>query len=134
MAGFQQELKDGFFERGLKTTDYNPVGCATRLGPAQGLLLDGRCDDARGEEGDLRAVEQGEISGVIVIESHKKRGCRIDLPRIQAFAAHTEISNTDSPRETCIMHKAGQRPAGTIHAFTERPCYISFSVIQGCEV
>lgn len=74
VAGFQQEFKDGFFERRLETADYDTVGCATRLGPAQGLLLDGWRDDARGEEGDLPTVEQGGISGVIVIESHKKRG------------------------------------------------------------
>ena len=74
VAGFQQEFKEGFFERGLKTTDYNPVGCAARFGPTEGLFLEGGCDDARGEEGDLPAVEQGGVSGVIVIESHKKRG------------------------------------------------------------
>lgn len=74
MAGFQQEFKDGFFEWGLETADYDAVGCATRFGPAQGLLLDGGRDDARGEEGDLPAVEQGGVSGVVVIESHKKRG------------------------------------------------------------
>ena len=74
VPGFQQEFKDGFFERRLKTADYDAVGCAARLGPAQGLLLDDRGHDARGEDGDLPAVEQGEVSGVIVIESHKKRG------------------------------------------------------------
>lgn len=73
-AGFQQEFKDGFFERRLETADYDAVGCATRLGPAKNLFLDGRRDDARGEEGDLPAVEQGWIARVIVIESHKKRG------------------------------------------------------------
>ena len=72
VAGFQQEFKDGFFERRLETADYDAVGCATCLGPAQGLFLDGGRDDARGEEGDLPAVEQGGVSGVIVIESHKK--------------------------------------------------------------
>ena len=35
---------------------------------------DGRRDDARGEEGDLPAAEQGGVARVIVIESHKKRG------------------------------------------------------------
>ena len=74
VAGFQQEFKDGFFERGLEPADYDAIGCATRLGPAQGLLLDGGRDDARGEEGDLPAVEQGGVARVIVIESHKKRG------------------------------------------------------------
>ena len=42
VAGFQQKFKDGFFERRLETADYDAVGCATRLGPAHGLLLDGR--------------------------------------------------------------------------------------------
>ena len=42
VAGFQQEFKDGFFEWGLEAADYDAVGCATRLGPAQGLLLDSR--------------------------------------------------------------------------------------------
>lgn len=74
MAGLQQKFKDGFFERRLEAADYDAVGCATRLGPAKGLLLDGRRDDARGEEGDLQAVEQGGVARVIVIESHKKRG------------------------------------------------------------
>ena len=74
MAGLQQKFKDGFFERGLEPADYDTLGCATRLGPAQGLLLDGGRDDARGEEGDLPAVEQSWIARVIVIESHKKRG------------------------------------------------------------
>lgn len=46
VAGFQQEFKDGFFERRLETADYDTVGCATRLGPAQGLFLDSRRDDA----------------------------------------------------------------------------------------
>ena len=72
VAGLQQEFKDGFFERGLETADYDAIGCATRFGPAQGLFLDGGRNDARGEEGDLPAVEQGGVSGVIVIESHKK--------------------------------------------------------------
>lgn len=72
LAGFQQEFKDGFFERGLEAADYDAVGCATRLDPAQGLLLDGWRDGARGKEGDLPTVEQGGVSGVIVIESHKK--------------------------------------------------------------
>lgn len=40
VAGFQQKFKDGFFERRLETADYDAIGCATRLGPAQGLLLD----------------------------------------------------------------------------------------------
>ena len=57
MAGCQQEFEDGFFERRLETADYDTVGCATRLGPAEDLLLDGRRDDARGEEGDHPAVE-----------------------------------------------------------------------------
>ena len=74
VPGLQQEFKDGFFERRLETADYDAVGCATRLGPAKNLFLDGRRDDARGEEGDLPAVEQGWIARVIVIESHKKRG------------------------------------------------------------
>lgn len=74
MASLQQEFKDGFFERGLEAADYDAVGCATRLGPAQGLLLDGQRDDARGKEGDLPTVEQGGVALVIVIESHKKRG------------------------------------------------------------
>ena len=74
VAGFQQKFEDGFFERGLEAADYDTIGCATRLGPVQGLFLGGRRDDARGEEGDLPAVEQGGVSGVIVIESHKKRG------------------------------------------------------------
>ena len=42
VAGFQQKLKDGFFERGLETADYDAVGCATRLGPVKSLFLDGR--------------------------------------------------------------------------------------------
>lgn len=45
-SGFQQEFEDGFFERRLETADYDAVGCATRLGPAQGLFLDSRRDDA----------------------------------------------------------------------------------------
>ena len=57
MAGCQQEFEDEFFERRLETADYDTVGCATRLGPAEDLLLDGRLDDARGEEGDHPAVE-----------------------------------------------------------------------------
>ena len=72
VTGFQQEFEDGFFERRLETTDYDMVGRATRFGPAQGMFLDGGRNDARGEEGDLPAVEQGGVSGVIVIESHKK--------------------------------------------------------------
>jgi len=32
VAGFQQEFKDGFFERRLETADYDAIGCATRLG------------------------------------------------------------------------------------------------------
>ena len=71
---FSRSSKTDFFEQGLETADYDAVGCATRFGPAQGLLLDGGRDDARGEEGDLPAVEQGGVSGVVVIESHKKRG------------------------------------------------------------
>ena len=74
VAGLQQKFKDGFFERGLEAADNDAIGCATRLGPAQGLFLDSRRDDARSEEGDLSAVEQGGIARVIVIESHKKRG------------------------------------------------------------
>lgn len=74
VAGFQQEFKDGFFERRLETADYDTVGCATRFSPAEDLFLDGGRNDARGEESDLPAVEQGGVSGVIVIESHKKRG------------------------------------------------------------
>ena len=74
VAGFQQEFEDGFFERGLEAADYDAVGCATRLGPAKGLFLDGGRNDARGEEGDLPTVEQGGVALVIVIESHKKRG------------------------------------------------------------
>lgn len=46
VAGFQQKFEDGFFERGLEAADYDAIGCATRLGPAQGLLLDGGRDDA----------------------------------------------------------------------------------------
>lgn len=46
MTGFQQEFKDEFFERGLEAADNDAIGCATRLGPAQGLFLDSRRDDA----------------------------------------------------------------------------------------
>ncbi len=74
MAGFQQKFEDGFFERRLEAADYDTVGSATRFGPAKNLFLDGWRDDARGEEGDLPAVEQGGVARVIVIESHKKRG------------------------------------------------------------
>ena len=42
VTGFQQEFKDGFFERRLETADYDAVGCATRIGPAESLFLDGR--------------------------------------------------------------------------------------------
>lgn len=99
VAGFQQEFKDGFFERRLETADYDTVGSTTRFGPAEGLLLDGRRDDARGEEGDLPTVEQGGVARVIVIESHKKRGSRIHLSHTQAFAAPTKNKDTDNPRE-----------------------------------
>lgn len=36
-AGVQRRI----FERRLETADYDTVGCATRLGPAEGLLLNG---------------------------------------------------------------------------------------------
>lgn len=99
VTGFQQEFKDGFFERRLKTADYDAIGCATRLGPVKSLFLDGGRNDARGEEGDLPTVEQGGVSGVIVIEGHKKRGSRIHLSHTQAFAAPTKNKDTDNPRE-----------------------------------
>ena len=134
VAGLQQKFKDGFFERRLEAADYDAVGCATRLGPAKSLLLDGRRDDARGKEGDLSAVEQGGISGVIVIEGHKKTWvAALTYPTLRPSLPTTEISNTDSPRETCIMHIASQRPAGTIHASTRRPV-TSLSAVQICEV
>lgn len=41
VAGFQQEVKDGFFEWGLETADYDAIVCAARPGPAKGLLLGG---------------------------------------------------------------------------------------------
>ena len=52
-------------------------------------------------------------------------GCRIDLPRIQAFAAPLEISNTDSPRETCIAHNAPIAHGCNTYVYGA-PGYISF--------
>lgn len=105
--------EEPFEDLGLKgrveAADDGVAGADRLLGPAEGAApLLGRYL-ARGEECDLRKVEQGCVARVVVIESHKNVGCRIDLPRIQAFAAPLEISNTDSPRETRTIHIAGQK-------------------------
>ena len=66
MAGIQKQLEEGLFKWRLKTADYDAVGSATRLGPTKELRLDRGCDDARGKEGDLPAVEQGKVARVVI--------------------------------------------------------------------
>ena len=70
---FSRSSKTDFFEQGLETADYDAIGCATRLGPAEGLLPDGRRDGVRGEDSDFPAVEQCAVSGVIVIKNTLNR-------------------------------------------------------------
>lgn len=99
MTGLEQHAEDRLFERRLKAAYDRFVRAAALLGPTECLFMDGGCDDARGEEGDGGAVEQGEVSRVVVSEVHKKRGSRTHLSHTQAFAAPTKNKDTDNPRE-----------------------------------
>ena len=124
MACVQQQLGHLFFEWRMETAHHDPIGGATLFGPLESLFSNGRRNNARGEEGDRRTVEQSVIALVIVIESHKNVGCRIDLPHTQAFAAPTEISNTDSPRETSI---AQNRPKPIVQYIRPRSVLLHLS-------
>lgn len=109
VARGEEPFEDLGLEGRVEAADDGVAGADRLLGPAEGAApLLGRYL-ARGEECDLRKVEQGYVARVVVIESHKNVGCRIDLSTLRPSLPHIETSNTDSPRETRTIHIAGQK-------------------------
>ena len=74
VARGEEPFEDLGLEGRVEAADDGVAGADRLLGPAEGAApLLGRYLP-RGEECDLRKVEQGYVARVVVIESHKKRG------------------------------------------------------------
>lgn len=123
MTGLEQQLEDLFFEWRVETAHHHTIGSTTLFGPLESLLSDSGRNNARGEEGDRWAVEQSEVSCVIVINAIKTWVAVLTYPVLRPSLPITEISNTDSPRETRI---AQSEPKPTVQYIRSRAARITF--------